>query len=152
MQFTWKKEYETGIEKIDSQHKSMFDLINNLYHECVIKENEEIVQETIIELKLYSIFHFSVEEKLFKKYEYNEADYEEHMKEHETFLNKVAELLADSSSSQYELGYRLIEFLKSWIVNHIFEIDMKFISFLKKNHFTEINLDEDITFNEEDFI
>ena len=151
MQFIWKKEYETGIEKIDSQHENLFKLINELYNECVLNRNEDIVQNTIIELKLYTIFHFSQEDKLFKKYRYGKSEYEEHIKEHETFLEKIAEFMADSSS-KLELGYRILEFLRNWIVDHILVIDMKFVSFLKKKHFTEIDLDEDIKYNEEDFI
>ena len=54
--------------------------------------------------------------------------------------------MGDSETSQHELGYRLVEFLKKWLFSHILVCDMKFASFMKKNHFTEIT-DDDIIFD-----
>ena len=146
MNFIWKKEYETGIEKIDSQHKKLFELINKFYDDVIIKKNVSSVQETIVDMKLYTIFHFTAEEKLFKKYGYNNSEYHEHMEEHDAFRKKIAEFMADTTSSQFEIGYRITEFLKNWLLSHIVGTDMKFASYLKKNHFTEISLDKDITY------
>ena len=151
MNFIWEKKHETGIEKFDSQHKKFFELFNVLFNKCVIKKDTSTVKETILELKLYTIFHFPVEEKLYKRYNYTQSEYDEQIKEHETFVSKIAGFLADTTSSQYELGCRISDFLTAWIVEHILTIDMKFISFLKKKHFTEISLDEDITYKVDDF-
>ena len=149
MYIDWKKEYETGIEKIDIQHKKLIDMINKLYDDVVIKKNCDSVQEIILELKLYTLFHFTTEEKLFKKYKYNNSEFEEHMENHGAFAEKIGEFIGDTSSSQFELGYRITEYLKKWLISHILGTDMKFASFMKKNHFTEISLDEDITYKDE---
>ena len=146
MNFIWEKKHETGIDKFDSQHKKLFELFNVLFNECVLKKNASSVQETIIELKLYTIFHIPVEEKLYKKYGYTNAEYEVQIEEHKTFVKSVADFLADTTSPQYDLGCRIADFLTVWIVDHILGVDMKFISFLKKKHFTEISLDEDISY------
>ena len=71
------------------------------------------------------------------------------MENHGAFAEKIGEFIGDTSSSQFELGYRITEYLKKWLISHILGTDMKFASFMKKNHFTEISLDEDITYKDE---
>ena len=38
MHIEWSRKYNTGIEKIDNQHKKLVDLINNLYDKVVIRK------------------------------------------------------------------------------------------------------------------
>ena len=149
MYIEWKKEYNTGIEKIDKQHKKLVELINKLHDEIILKKDCDSVQEIIVDLKLYTIFHFTTEEKLFKKYGYNSTEYDEHIEKHNTFRKKIADFMGDTTSSQLELGYFVAEYLKKWLTVHILVADMKFASFLKKHHFTEIYLDKDISDKEE---
>lgn len=141
MYIEWDQKYNTGIEKIDEQHRKLVDLINNLYDKVVVEGDMNSVKDAIIDLKLYTIFHFGTEEKLFKKFEYTEEDHEDHLKTHKEFTDEIAKYMADNDTEQYELGYRLVEYLKKWLFSHILVSDMKFASFLKKNHFSEISLD-----------
>ena len=131
MHIEWENKYNTGIEKIDYQHKKLVVLINNLYDSVVLKKDDSTVQEAILDLKLYTIFHFSTEEKLFTKNEYTEDDLNEHLKAHQIFIDEIGGYLGDTQSTQYELGYRIVEFLKKWLFSHILVSDMKFANFLK---------------------
>ena len=142
MHISWKNKYCTGIEKIDTQHKKLVELINNLYDKIVLKDDTSYVKDAIMDLKLYTIFHFTSEEKLFKKYQYYKDDHKEHLKKHQKFIDEIANYLSDNETSQYELGYRLTEFLKKWLFSHILVSDMKFAKFVKQNHFTEITSDD----------
>jgi len=142
MYFNWEKEYETGIEKIDSQHKKLVEMINQLYKDLIINNNTDSLDEIIMDLKIYTIFHFTTEEKLFKKFNYKGEDYENHMKKHEQFKNRIAECMGDTTSSKKELAYNISEYLKNWLIHHIIDTDMKFARFLKQNHFTEITVDD----------
>jgi len=148
MQIEWSKKYNTGIEKIDEQHKKLVALINKLYEMVIVKGDAGSVQDAILDLKMYTIFHFTSEEKLFKKYNYTDDDHEDHLKTHQDFIDEIGNYIADNDSSQIELGYRLTEYLKKWLFSHILVSDMKFASFLKKNHFSEIS-SEDIYFDDE---
>lgn len=49
MYFNWEKEYNTGIEKIDSQHKKLVEIINRFYEELIIKENIECIDEILMD-------------------------------------------------------------------------------------------------------
>jgi hemerythrin-like metal-binding protein len=130
MYFIWEKIYETGVEKIDFQHKKIVEYINRLYTDIVINKNTDSINETLMDLKIYTISHFSVEEKLFKKHKYSGDDLEEHLKKHSDFENTLSSYIGDITSSKNELGYNIIEFLKDWLINHVMETDMKFVQFI----------------------
>jgi hemerythrin len=145
MYFELTRKYYTGIKKIDSQHVKIVELMNTLYEEIVMNKDDKSVNETILDLKLYAIFHFSTEENMFKKYRYEGDVFEEHMNEHEEFSKQIAVYLSDETSSKLEIGYRILEFLKNWLTDHIITIDMKFSSHVRKNYFIELN-EDDINF------
>ena len=96
----------------------------------------------LIDLKIYTIIHFSDEEKLLKKYHYPKE--KEHIQIHQVFINKISEELYDIKSSTTEQGQRLIKFLKVWIVSHILEQDMEYVSFLRKHKDFSADLQKDI--------
>jgi hemerythrin-like metal-binding protein len=149
MYIEWTKKYETGIDKIDEQHMKLVDLINDLYDKVVLKKDVNAVKEAILDLKLYTIFHFTTEEKMFGKYKYIEDEHKDHVAGHKAFTDEIAKYMTDEDSSQFELGYRLVEYLKKWLFGHILVSDMKFATFMKHNHFTEISAD-DISFDDDD--
>ncbi len=147
MYFNWERKYATGIKKIDSQHRKLVEMINNLYEELVIKGNTDYIDELLMDLKIYTISHFTTEEKMFTKYNYKGEDFEKHIEKHEQFKNKIAECMGDTVTSKKEIAYNLSEYLKGWLVHHILDTDMKFSLHMKRNHFTEITAD-DIIFDE----
>lgn len=100
-----------------------------------------------MDLKIYTIFHFTTEEKMFTKYNYKGEDFESHMNKHEQFKNKIAECMGNTVISKKELAYNLSEYLKNWLVHHILDTDMKFALYMKRNHFSEITMD-DIIFDD----
>ena len=144
----WERKYDTGMNKVDDQHKKLVGLINALYERIVLKDDTKALQDAMVELKLYTIFHFGTEEKLFKKYNYDPQETEEHLKQHKAFENELSSYFSDTETSLYELGYRLAEYLKKWLFSHIMGTDMKFARYVKQNHFTEISPD-DIYFDDE---
>lgn len=127
----WENKFLTKIKKIDNQHKALVDIINKLHHDVIINKNGSLINEHLMDLKIYTINHFSTEEKILKKYNYPAE--KEHIEEHQKFINKVSENLFDVSSEKLAQGYRLIEFLKGWLLNHILIHDMEYVSHLKKH-------------------
>jgi len=132
MYIEWNEKFLTKIEKIDEQHKVLVDIINKLHHDIVIKKDASLINELLMDLKIYTINHFSTEEKLLKKYNYPAE--KEHIEEHQKFINKVSENLFDVSAANLAKGYRLIEFLKGWITDHVLIHDMEYVSHIKKHH------------------
>ena len=61
----WEKRLSVNNVKIDNQHKSLFELTNNLILNSEAEPNSKIVNETLYELLKYTESHFIDEEKLF---------------------------------------------------------------------------------------
>jgi len=126
----WEKKFETGISRIDKQHKQLVVIINKLHENVIIQKDGSLVNDLLMDLKIYTIDHFSTEEKMMKKYNYSGED--EHIKEHQKFINKISEYLYDVNSSPLNQGNQLIEFLNNWIGNHILIHDLEYVTHFKK--------------------
>ncbi len=131
MYIKWEEKFETGILRIDKQHKQLVDIINKLYKNVIIEKSGSAINELLMELKIYTIDHFSTEEKLFKKYKYpGEIN---HIKIHQKFIDKVSDHLFDVQSTPLAQGYSLVEFLRNWILNHILIHDMEYVIHFRKH-------------------
>jgi hemerythrin len=148
MHIQWQRKYETGIEKVDEQHRKLVDILNKLYENVVLKKDPTAIQDAMVDLKLYSIFHFTTEERLFKKYKYDPDEAEKHICKHHELKDEIAKYFADKKTDTIEIGYKLVEFLEHWLFSHILGTDMKFSRHMKHNYFTEISAD-DIYFDDE---
>ncbi len=124
---TWDDELSVGIQEIDEQHKILIDLINRLFNEAVVKHNVAVANEILTELVQYTIIHFSVEESLFRIFNY--PRYEKHKQQHEE-LKKQVITLKDKVEQGEEITTELISFLRSWLKKHILHEDKKYSSFL----------------------
>jgi hemerythrin len=125
MQFQWKKEYETGIAKIDEQHQRLFQIARETYmllkDEYRVDKYDDIVA-LIEELKNYAVFHFQTEEEYMRSIDYK--DYLPHKAEHDKFMEKINSVdysQVDEEQDAYLL--EMLEFVVSWISNHILKRD-----------------------------
>ena len=131
----WIDEYSVGISYIDEQHKSLIDITNKLIIGCKQGEDKgnEAFKITIRSLVDYMKLHFKTEEDLLTKYNYPEVSFKEHKYEHEQFILKILEFVADFESGKKFIPNQVIRFLRNWISEHITTIDKKYSEFLQKN-------------------
>lgn len=62
-EFEWRKEYEIGVDKIDAEHKRLFQIINKLFRLKEEKKNHQwACQEGIKFFKSHAVKHFEDEE------------------------------------------------------------------------------------------
>ncbi|UOD34290.1 bacteriohemerythrin [Deferribacteraceae bacterium V6Fe1] len=125
----WDKSFETGITEFDNQHKKLAALINRIYNAIKDGRAQNEVESILNELVDYTVYHFDSEEKAFKQFNYPE--YAEHRKIHEALKSQVGKFINDLKSGRSSIGYNLMEFLKSWLLNHIKVEDKKYSKFLK---------------------
>ncbi len=142
MLIDWEKKFETGINRIDEQHKQLVAIINKLHENIIIQKDGSSVNGLLMDLKIYTIDHFTTEEKMLKKYKYPGED--DHIKIHQKFINKISENLYDVNSAPLAQGYQLIEFLKAWLMNHILIHDMEYVTHFKKHHTFLADIQTDI--------
>ena len=127
----WSEKYNTGIKEIDDQHKKLINILNSLYESFVDRTTNEKIKEVVKELTDYTEYHFSVEENYFKKFNYENT--EEHIKKHRYFVNQVKEFQRDMEAGKVSVTFKLMNFLRSWLIEHINGTDRKYIALFKEN-------------------
>jgi len=127
--FEWKQEYSVGHPEIDSQHKKLFELANNLFNAMNSGKGKEVLSRTLADLVSYTRMHFATEERLMRTHHYPE--YEKHKADHDTLTAKVVEFQHDFETGRAAITVGLLQFLKDWLRHHIGETDRKIAHFLK---------------------
>lgn len=121
----WNDAFKVGHPMIDSQHKRLFEIADELYN-LVIAPQEKKDADTELVLQdcaKYVNFHFSCEEKLMHDTKYEEM--EKHLNQHKAFTTYVASLMSDfSRGSKIDLE-ELYNFISDWLVKHITSEDKK---------------------------
>ncbi|NFU41601.1 bacteriohemerythrin, partial [Clostridium sporogenes] len=75
------------------------------------------------------VYHFSYEEDVMRKYEYN--DLENHKIEHEAFIKKISSINEEEiDEKQKNFLMDLLAFIVNWIENHILKSDLKYKEYL----------------------
>lgn len=119
----WNSSFDVGIEEINRQHRRLIFIANELYR-LSLRDGAELGAERVIgALVNYTRTHFHYEELMLERHEY--GDLTAHKKQH-------AKLIADLQqfARQVERGEpvvsELLEFVKSWLINHISKTDMAY--------------------------
>lgn len=125
--FVFSDEYYTGINFVDDEHKELFRIIDDvnqvIMNDYVHDKYDEIVR-LLEELKNYTQYHFNDEEEYMTKIGYEGLGAQK--KAHDAFINRLEELdLEEIDDNQQQTLEELMEFLTSWLVNHILHMDKK---------------------------
>ncbi len=126
---SWSNEYSVSIQSIDEQHKKLVSLINELHDAMKAAKGKEVLGKTLEDLVAYTKFHFSSEEKLMADNGY--ADLKNHQLEHDKLTSQVMDFQAKYKSGNALLSLEIMQFLKSWLVNHIKGSDKAYSPYLK---------------------
>lgn len=128
---SWKDDLSVNVAEIDTQHKKLIGLINDLFDAMSQKKSREILGSIINGLTDYTVTHFSFEETQFDKFKY--AGTFSHKKEHKDFVDKVNGFRNKFNAGNLSLSIEIMQFLKDWLLNHITVIDKKYSRFFNDN-------------------
>jgi len=134
LSFKWKTAYTVGIEEIDNQHKSLFEIGSKVYDLALLKDEYDHYDEIIKildELKAYTKYHFSFEEKMME--ESTDIDStNKHKLEHKLFIEKLEKVnITAIDQAQNKAILEILQFTLDWITNHILHTDQKYFAFLR---------------------
>lgn len=120
----------TGIDIIDEQHQTLFELINNLDK---FNESHESFYEALLQLQNYVSNHFKTEEEYMRYMSYPELDY--HKNCHAKFIQDYKALLKKLSSANnpLDVASEFVEFIENWIQEHYTNVDVKMAEYIKQN-------------------
>lgn len=127
----WDASFETGITSIDSQHRKLFDMVNELHDAMQQKRSKEAIGQILGRLIEYTGSHFSHEEQAFRSSAYPEEA--GHKQEHSRLVEQVLALQGKFNSGEAVLTQSVIEFLQDWLIKHIKGTDMRYAPHLKKH-------------------
>jgi len=127
---TWGPQLETGIAAIDAQHKRLVDIINRLNEALEANRRDEVMGEIFDELVTYTETHFTYEESLLTKHDYE--DLENHKKEHRAFTDQIKMDRDNFKAGVWEFERGFLDFLRNWLVTHIQATDRGYLPTLQE--------------------
>ncbi|RCW68375.1 diguanylate cyclase (GGDEF)-like protein/hemerythrin-like metal-binding protein [Marinobacter nauticus] len=122
--FPWNRNFETGIDDIDQQHKVLVNILNRLAWHFASDTSELTSDQILDELLSYAAFHFKFEEAIWNKALSEDEMARNHHDAHQMFFVQVEEL-RNSREPQEEVLTRLFDFLTRWLAFHILESDRR---------------------------
>lgn len=132
MTIQWNDELRTGIDKVDSQHKELFNRINKLISACNVGKGRNEALTTFTFLEDYIITHFESEESIMHKYNY--INYLSHFAQHEQFISVVKELKRDleQNGATGPFVMQINKKIGQWLVSHITKEDKALAKFIRE--------------------
>lgn len=127
--FKWNESYSIGHPEIDTQHKRLFQLAEELHSAMTAGKGKQILSHTLASLISYTKGHFASEEGLMQRYGY--PDYPQHKAEHDKLTAQVLAFQTDFNAGRSVLTIDLMHFLKNWLAHHIGQVDQKVASYIK---------------------
>lgn len=127
----WDKKFDIGNEKIDSEHKIFFGLIQDYTNEVSSSRSVARIRRILNELKKYAEFHFISEQNLMIEINYPALLH--HINLHSALLFRLEDFYHDLAVG--EVTYESFAlFLFEWFTLHTTIEDKKIAEFISKNH------------------
>lgn len=125
----WSDAFSVGSNLIDSQHKGLVVMTNELFKGCERHDGTVSFMKAIQSAVSYAKTHFATEERFMQKTNYPE--YTVHKKEHEDFVQVVLKQVKKfEEGTCAPIDFAL--FLRDWLLNHIAVSDKKYSPFLQQ--------------------
>jgi len=122
--FPWDKNFETGIQLIDEQHKQLINILNRLAAHLANLSSVTALDEIFDELANYADFHFKSEEAIWSKYFKDDEWFTKHEHTHGSFIDEVIELKNNKENKPFDsIIYDIVIFLSKWLAYHILDTD-----------------------------
>ena len=120
----WKDAYSVGNEVLDSQHKELIELVNEV-------NGDADLAEVLEGLRHYREVHFRTEEDLLQAADY--PDLEEHRKFHDAFRSWLDGVMAAHRTGHDDdaVRWNVHHYLCVWLANHLLVHDKAFAPWLK---------------------
>lgn len=125
----WDESFSVNVGEIDHQHKKLIAFINDLNEAMLAGRGKAATEKVLEELINYTADHFKFEEDMFAKHSYDETA--AHVREHKAFVETALKMQEDFHNGKPVL-VELMKILKSWLMNHILVVDMKYKPFFNE--------------------
>ena len=125
---TWSDELSVNIKEVDSQHKGLVDLVNELYDAMSAGKGSATLGNILSELVKYTQIHFADEEKIMADNQY--PGLPAHKIMHDNLTKQVVDFKNQFDAGKAVVSIEIMKFLRDWLANHIEGADKAFMPFL----------------------
>lgn len=125
----WKNAFSVGVKEMDEQHKKLLGMINRLIEEQHTLTDPKTIANLLTEMTDYAQVHFRAEEFLMAEYGYEQLSAQE--KQHQAFIDKTISFYSAADMGPNVLSVALLDYLGTWLVEHILHEDMKYKDFFR---------------------
>jgi len=124
MLLTWGPGYSVGVPAMDSQHKTLFGMLNELHDAMLSGRGQQATRPLLKKLVEYTREHFSAEERAMSLAGYPALG--KHRADHEALTRKVQEYVVRLDSGEVAINLHLLNFLREWLSKHIQQTDKEY--------------------------
>ena len=123
----WKDDYLVGVDKIDQQHKILFEMLGDL---LTLREDAGTIDERVANLSSlverlnnYAVYHFRTEEFLINRYLATDITVVGHEDAHKSYVNSMHDFEGRFQTGDASVVNDLIDFIYNWWLAHIMRTD-----------------------------
>ncbi|MBE0567751.1 MAG: bacteriohemerythrin [Krumholzibacteria bacterium] len=120
----WSNEFSVGVEALDTQHRRLFDVVNELDEAIEKLRGQRVTTGVLRELVGYTQEHFAFEEQLMAEAGY--PDLPAHQAQHRAIIQKIERFEYELNGEGYRISREVRDFLQQWLMTHIARDDMAF--------------------------
>jgi hemerythrin len=124
----WSTDYSVEVDSIDKQHRKLFEMLNELHDAMKAGKGTQLAPSILKNLVRYTREHFADEERLMIQARY--PDFARHQAEHEKLTREVMIMEHSLASGEVVLSMKLVQFLRTWLQEHILGCDKKYMTYL----------------------
>jgi hemerythrin-like metal-binding protein len=122
------KRIAVGHPEIDSQHQKLIDLVNRLHDAMSKGKGRDVLGRILVELEDHTKYHFGTEEGLMDKHAYPGTFAQK--QKHKELVGQLSAIMADAKQGKLTVTMETMNFLRSWLTDHIMGMDKKLSAFL----------------------
>jgi hemerythrin len=127
----WTPDFSVGVECIDTDHKVLISLLNQLGDAIHGNEPTDTVRRVLDALLDYTDYHFGREEQLMESASYPDID--AHKRTHATLRAQVADIRDRYVRNPESIHAReVLAFLRNWLTSHIMGRDKLYQPFMSE--------------------
>lgn len=131
------EKYVTGIELVDSEHQRLFEIIkdaDDLIHAELLHDKYDEIMRILEELRNYTEVHFHDEEEFMESIHYPGLPGQK--RAHAAFVERLFDIdlteLEALDDHQHEYLEGLMDFLFTWLKEHILQVDKKIGEYVRE--------------------
>jgi hemerythrin-like metal-binding protein/diguanylate cyclase (GGDEF)-like protein len=122
--FPWNRNFETGLEDIDEQHRVLVNILNRLAWHFASSNSELDDLHLLDELLAYCSYHFEYEEGIWEESLGKSEMVRNHHDSHQMFFARI-QMFRQSKAPQEDKLAELFDYLTRWLAFHILESDQR---------------------------